>query len=363
MTSYGKNIKIEVFGGSHDSEIGITAKNIPAGITFDMDKLRAFMQRRAPGQSKLTTSRKESDTPVLMSGFDGSTTNGEKIRIIIRNENSRSSDYSSLSSKPRPSHADYPAMVKSGGKADLRGGGHFSGRLTAPICALGGILKEELEKRGIFIGAHIESIGSALDYRFDPIKVNRSDFEDILSHSLPVLDEKAGERMAQVIDGARMQQDSVGGVIECAAVGIPVGVGEHIFFGMESRISSAVFSVPAVKGIEFGAGFASTDMYGSENNDTFYYDGDTVRTRSNNCGGILGGMTDGMPLIFRCAIKPTPSIGLEQDTIDLSTKQNTRIAIEGRHDPCIVPRAVPVIEAMCAIAVFDALLDCGEMEK
>ena len=202
MTSYGKNIKIEVFGGSHDSEIGITAENIPAGITFDMDKLRVFMQRRAPGQSKLTTSRKESDTPVLMSGFDGSTTNGEKIRITIRNENSRSSDYSSLSSKPRPSHADYPAMVKSGGKADLRGGGHFSGRLTAPICALGGILKEELEKRGIFIGAHIESIGSALDYRFDPIKVNRSDFEDILSHSLPVLDEKAGERMAQVIDGA-----------------------------------------------------------------------------------------------------------------------------------------------------------------
>lgn len=169
--------------------------------------------------------------------------------------------------------------------------------------------------------------------------------------------------MAQVIDGARMQQDSVGGVIECAAVGIPVGVGEHIFCGMESRISSAVFSVPAVKGIEFGAGFASTDMYGSENNDTFYYDGDSVRTRSNNCGGILGGMTDGMPLIFRCAIKPTPSIGLEQDTIDLSTKQNTRIAIEGRHDPCIVPRAVPVIEAMCSIAVFDALLDCGEMEK
>lgn len=363
MTSYGKNIKISVYGGSHDTEIGVKASGIPAGITVDKDKLSAFMQRRAPGQSKLTTSRKEADTPIFESGFDGLTTNGSELHIVIKNENARSSDYSELSTTPRPSHADYPAMVKSGKTADLRGGGHFSGRLTAPICAIGGILKEELEKRGIYIAAHIESIGSALDYRFDPTDVCRNDFEDILSHSLPVLNESAGEKMEKVIESARMQQDSVGGVIECAAVGLPVGLGEHIFCGMESRISSIVFSIPAVKGIEFGAGFASSDMYGSENNDPFYYDGDTVKTRSNNSGGILGGMTNGMPLIFRCAIKPTPSIGHKQDTVDLATGANTKITVGGRHDPCIVPRAVPIIEAALAIAIYDALLDSGEMEK
>ena len=361
--NFGEHFKLTIFGESHGPAIGVVVDGLPAGARLDEAYIAGQMARRAPGGDPTATARKEADAVRILSGAMNGRATGAPLCAMIENTNTRSGDYASMAARMRPGHADYAGYVKYRGMNDPRGGGHFSGRLTAPICALGGILKEELEKRGIFIGAHIESIGSALDYRFDPIKVNRSDFEDILSHSLPVLDEKAGERMAQVIDGARMQQDSVGGVIECAAVGIPVGVGEHIFCGMESRISSAVFSVPAVKGIEFGAGFASTDMYGSENNDTFYYDGDTVRTRSNNCGGILGGMTDGMPLIFRCAIKPTPSIGLEQDTIDLSTKQNTRISIEGRHDPCIVPRAVPVIEAMCSIAVFDALLDCGEMEK
>ena len=363
MTSYGKNIKIEVFGGSHDSEIGIKAAGIPAGITVDTERLNKFMQRRAPGQSKLTTSRKEPDVPEFVSGFDGNTTNGEPIEIIIRSVNMRSGDYDSLKNTPRPSHADYPAAVKSSGNADLRGGGHFSGRLTAPICALGGILKAELEKRGIFIGAHIESIGSVLDFRFDPIGVCKDDFDAILSNTLPVLDAKAGEKMAEYIDGARMKLDSVGGVIECAVVGLPVGLGEHMFGGMESRISSAIFSIPAVKGIEFGAGFASTDMYGSANNDPFFFDGGKVKTKTNNCGGILGGMTNGMPLIFRCAVKPTPSIGIEQDSVNLETGENTKITIHGRHDPCIVTRAVPVVEAMCAIAVFDASLDEGEMEK
>lgn len=363
MTSYGKNIKIEVFGGSHDEEIGVIANGLPVGIEIDEEKLLEFMKRRAPGQSKLTTARKESDRPLFLCGITDGKTNGETLKIVIKNENAISSDYSSLSSKPRPSHADYPAMIKSNGKVDLRGGGHFSGRLTAPICAVGGILKNELEKRGIFIAAHIESVGNALDYRFDPVDVSKSDFDDILSHSLPVLSESATEKIEKVIESARMQQDSVGGVIECAVLGMPVGIGEHIFGGMESRISSAVFSVPAVKGIEFGAGFASSDMYGSENNDPFYYDGDNVRTKTNNCGGILGGMTNGMPLIFRCAIKPTPSIGHEQSTVDLAAHENVKITVGGRHDPCIVPRAVPVIEAMCAIAVFDALLDCDEMEK
>ncbi len=367
MTSYGKNIKISVYGGSHDEEIGVIAENIPAGITFSYGKLCEFMKRRAPGQSRLTTSRKEPDTPLLVSGIDVDgdlcRTNGGTVRIAIKSTNVRSSDYANLAFTPRPSHADYPAYVKSKGQADLRGGGHFSGRLTAPLCAVGGIFKQHLEADGIYIGAHIKSVKDVSDESFNPVHIYKEDFEKILAHSLPVIDEKAGEKMAEVIDSARMAQDSVGGVIECAAVGLPVGLGEHMFSGMEGRISSSVFSVPAVKGLEFGAGFESAMLFGSENNDPFYFDGGVVRTMTNNCGGILGGMTNGMPLIFRCAVKPTPSISLEQDSVNLTTGENVKIQIKGRHDPCIVTRAVPVIEAACAIALFDACLDSGEMER
>ncbi len=367
MTSYGKNIKISVYGGSHDDEIGVIAENIPGGIEFSYSRLCEFMKRRTPGQSRLTTSRKEPDIPLLVSGIDVDgdfcKTNGETLKIAIKSTNVRTSDYANLEFTPRPSHADYPAYVKSHGRADLRGGGHFSGRLTAPLCAIGGIFRQNLEERGIFIGAHIKSVKGVEDESFDPVRINKEKFEKILTHSLPVIDEKAGMRMAEVIDSARMAQDSVGGVIECAAVGLPVGLGEHMFSGMEGRISSIVFSIPAVKGLEFGAGFKSSGMFGSENNDPFYYDGGVVRTMTNNCGGILGGMTNGMPLIFRCAVKPTPSISREQDSVNLTTGENVKIQIKGRHDPCIIPRAVPVIEAACAIALFDASLDGGEMEK
>ena len=349
MTSYGKNIKIEVFGGSHDSEIGITAENIPAGITFDMDKLRAFMQRRAPGQSKLTTSRKESDTPVLMSGFDGCTTNGEKIRIVIRNENSRSSDYSSLSSKPRPSHADYPAMVKSGGKADLRGGGHFSGRLTAPLCIAGGICIQLLQQQGISIMSRIASIGSVHDAG--------ELIEPTADKPFPTVSDAAGEAMRREIAAAKAEGDSVGGTIECRITGLEAGLGGPLFGGMEGRIAKAVFAVPAIKGIEFGAGFAAAEMRGSENNDPFLMENGRVITKTNNCGGILGGITNAMPLMFRVAVKPTPSIAREQITLNTKTQQAEPLVIGGRHDPCIVPRAVPCIEAAAAIAVYDALLD------
>ncbi len=364
MTSYGKNIKISVYGGSHDEVIGIICDGLPSEIEFDAEKLYSFMKRRAPGQSKLTTQRKEDDIPVFVSGIKDNRTDGGRVEIIIRNSNMRSGDYSSLKNTPRPSHADYPAMVKSRGKVDLRGGGHFSARLTAVICALGGILKQELEAHGIFIGAHISSIGTVNDARFDPVAVSCRDFEAVLQNELPVIDSSCGERMAEAIDAARMKLDSIGGVIECAAIGLPVGIGEHIFESMEARISSAVFAVPAVKGIEFGAGFGSSSLLGSQNNDPYFYDENgTVRTKSNNCGGILGGMTNGMPIIFRCAMKPTPSIGLEQDSVDLEKKCNTKLVINGRHDPCIVIRALPVIEAVTAIAIFDALLDESEMEK
>lgn len=366
MTSYGKNIKIEIYGGSHDSEIGIKASGIPAGISFDYDELKKFMKRRAPGQSNITTQRKESDTPLLISGFDGYVTNGDEIHIAIRSENMRSGDYKSLENIPRPSHADYPAYVKTGGKADLRGGGHFSGRLTAPLCALGGIFLQYLRDKGIMIAAHILSVGGengAREKRFDPVNVSARELDELLSRSFPVLEADSEKKVFDVINSARMKEDSVGGVIECAAVGLPVGIGEHIFCGMESRISSIIFAIPAVKGIEFGAGFESACMTGSENNDPFFTDGVKVYTKTNNAGGILGGMTSGAPLIFRCAVKPTPSIGLEQDSVNLGEMKNVKTVIRGRHDPCIVPRAIPVVEAACAVAIFDALLDNGETER
>ena len=373
MTSYGKNIEIRIFGGSHDEEIGVTVEGLPEGIAVDTDKLQVFMARRAPGQNKLTTSRKEPDIPVFTSGLDENyVTNGETFRAVIRNTNVRSSDYKNLRTVPRPSHADFTAMIKSGGKADLRGGGHFSGRLTAPLCIIGGILKAELENLGIYIGAHIAQVSDCRDTAFDPVSVCPEDFETVQSRAFPVLDSEAGEKMQAIIDQARMEQDSVGGVIECAVTGLPIGLGEHMFSGMESRIASIVFSVPAVKGVEFGVGFGSALLRGSENNDPFYADvearesGDRkkIKTKTNHAGGILGGMTTGMPLLFRAAIKPTPSIGIEQDSVDLDTLENVRFTIQGRHDPFIGARAVPVIEAAAAIAVFDCILDYEEeMEK
>ncbi len=367
MTSYGKNLNIRIYGGSHDSEIGLVVENLPAGIVIDQDSLMRFMERRAPGQNRFSTSRREADRPVFLSGVDEQmTTNGETFHAVIRNENQRSGDYASLVNIPRPSHADYPATVKSGGTVDLRGGGHFSGRLTSLICVIGGLLKDELARRGIHIGAHIESIGGVRDERFDPVNVAKADFDAVLSHDFPVINKGAGKDMMSVIDEVRMDLDSVGGVVECAVVGLPVGLGEHIFDGMESRIASAVFSIPAVKGIEFGTGFASSEMRGSENNDPYITDGKDMKTKTNNAGGICGGMTTGMPIIFRAAVKPTPSIGKEQDSVDLSTMENVKLTVKGRHDPCIVQRAVPVFEAAAAIAVFDALLDCDdpkEMER
>ncbi|MBQ8368803.1 MAG: chorismate synthase [Clostridia bacterium] len=361
MTSYGINLNIRIFGGSHDEEIGVIAEGLPAGIRVDEAGLQAFMARRAPGQSKLTTSRKEPDIPVFTDGLENGVTTGGTLRAVIRNTNQRSSDYKKLAFIPRPSHADYPAMVKSHGHADLRGGGHFSGRLTAPMCIIGGILKQELERRGTFIGAHIASVGAVKDKPFDPVNLSKADF-DAIPTDFPVIDRDAGEKMKEVIDAARMELDSVGGVVEFAAVGLPVGIGEHMFGGMEGRISSVVFGIPAVKGIEFGDGFASASALGSENNDPYTTDGRTITTVTNHCGGILGGMTIGMPLICRAAIKPTPSIGKPQQSVDMDKMENTTLEIGGRHDPCIVQRAVPVFEAALAIAVYDALLDSDNWE-
>lgn len=357
MNSYGFNIKLKIYGGSHDEKIGMTLEGIPAGEQIDFDELKAFIARRAPGNNAYSTKRREPDEPVFISGFNGNVTTGETIEAVIYNKNQHSSDYSTVCDIPRPSHADFAAIMKYGEKVDLRGGGHFSGRLTAPMCIAGGICLQILAKKNIHIAAHIASVGNVNDELFDAVKVTISDFDALHAHKFPTISEEKGAEIRAVIENARLDADSVGGVVECAAIGLPVGLCEHMFMGVEARISGIVFGIPAVKGIEFGLGFGSSALLGSENNDPFEVKDGKIVTKTNNCGGILGGMTDGMPIIFRAAMKPTPSIGKEQDSVSLSKMENIKLTIKGRHDPCVVPRAVPVFEAACALAIMDMLLD------
>lgn len=329
MTSfYNGNLKFSIFGESHSPEIGVTVEGLPEGFKPDFEELQRFLSRRAPGQSEFVTKRKEADVPEFTEGLSDGKLYG-RVTAIIRNTNTRSKDYSELKTNPRPGHADYTAMMKHGDRHDYRGGGHFSGRLTAPLCILGGLIIQILENEGIEIKSRIVEIAG----------------------------ESNEEKMKQAILDAKAAGDSVGGIIECTASGLPVGLGDAMFDGMESRIAQLVFGIPAVKGIEFGAGFSSAKMRGSENNDPFEICGGKVITKTNNCGGILGGITNGMPLVFRAAIKPTPSISLEQDTVDLETMQNAKLCVIGRHDPCIVPRALPCVEAAAAIAIYDAMLE------
>jgi chorismate synthase len=356
-SQYGKKVKISIFGQSHSPAIGVSIDGLPAGIKIDMEELRTFLKRRSPGQNDISTARAEDDAPEVLSGLVENVTCGAPLAIIIRNEDARSVDYRELRDIPRPSHADFAAHIKYGGFQDVAGGGHFSGRLTAPLCAAGGICLQILRGLGIFVGAHILRIGGAEDDPFDPVAVSNTDFEAILENPLPVLNREAGESMKKQILEAKEKGDSVGGIVECAAVGLPVGLGDPMFDGIENRIAGIVFGIPGVKGIEFGSGFAVAGRRGSENNDSFFMDGEKVRTRTNNSGGILGGITNGMPLLFRAAFKPTPSIGMEQDSVSIERAKNAVLQVKGRHDPCIVPRALPCVEAAAAIALYDAFLD------
>ena len=356
-SQYGKKIKISIFGQSHSTAIGVSIDGLPAGIRLDINELRAFLRRREPGQSDISTARVEDDEPEILSGLVNGVTCGAPIAIIIRNQDARSEDYREIRSIPRPSHADYAAHMKFSGQQDIAGGGHFSGRLTAPLCVAGGICLQILDGLGINIGSHILQIGGARDAPFDPVSVSVKDFITIRGNTLPVIRREAGESMREEIVAAKEKGDSIGGIVECAAIGLPPGLGDPMFDGVENRISGIVFGIPAVKGIEFGSGFAGSGSKGSENNDSFYMDGAIVRTRTNHCGGILGGITNGMPIVFRAAVKPTPSIGMEQGSVSLSRMENTVLQVHGRHDPCIVPRAVPCIEAAAAIALYDAYLD------
>ena len=349
-------MKYTIFGESHGSEIGVVLTGVPAGIALDWDFILSEMARRAPGQSALSTARKEADTPEVVSGvFEGKTT-GAPLCAIIQNTDTRSRDYEELRRKPRPSHADYAAFVASGGFRDYRGGGHFSGRLTAPLCVAGGIAKQILSRRGVYVGAHLWSVGAENDAPF-PLRPTKELFETVAAKPFPVLDDQAGERMQSLILEARQNLDSVGGVIECAAVGLPAGLGDPMFGGVENRLASALFGIPAVKGVEFGDGFAAARARGSENNDPFRMEDGRVVTETNHAGGILGGITSGMPLVLRTAMKPTPSIARPQRTVSLSAGENAELVIHGRHDPCIAHRAVPVVEAVTAAVLLDLLLE------
>lgn len=355
-SEFGNILRVSVFGQSHGKAIGVNIDGLPAGEPIDLEELNAFLDRRKPGKSPLSTARKESDTPVFLSGLENGVTCGFPLCAIIENSDQHSSDYSELADKPRPSHADYTARVKWGGHADMRGGGHFSGRLTAPLCIAGGIAKQILARRGIFVGAHLAAVGTENDAPF-PLHPTRELFDAIAAKPFPVVDDGAGDRMQALILEARQNLDSVGGIIECAAIGLPAGLGDPMFGGVENRLAAALFGIPAVKGVEFGLGFGSARLHGSENNDPFTMENGTVVTASNRAGGILGGITTGMPVTLRTAIKPTPSISRPQQTVSLSAMENAELVIRGRHDPCIAHRAVPVVEAVTATVLLDLLLE------
>jgi len=351
-STYGDNLKLSIFGQSHGISIGMTLDGIPAGLPVDFEKLQQFLNRRAPGHNDWSTPRKEEDRPEFLAGILDGYTCGAPIAAVIHNKNTRSGDYDNLKNCPRPGHADYTAQVKYGGFQDAAGGGHFSGRLTAPLCIAGGLCKQWLEEMGIRIGAHILSIGEWSDHSFDPVA---PEF-DRLSSFFPVLVDDRAEEMRSIIAQARSEGDSVGGVVECAITGLPAGIGEPMFGGVESKIAQIVYGIPAVKGVDFGAGYQASWQRGSTINDAYRMHNGQILTQSNHAGGILGGITNGMPVIFSAAFKPTPSISKPQQTVNLQTGEITTLEIRGRHDPCIVPRAVPVVEAAAAIAIYDLIL-------
>ncbi|MBC7766091.1 MAG: chorismate synthase [Hyphomonadaceae bacterium] len=351
-TTFGRNVRYTLFGESHGGGIGIILDGLPSGVKLDMAQIYAEMKRRAPGQDAFSTARKEEDAPELLSGFFEGYTTGTPLCALIKNTDQRSRDYAKLNELPRPSHGDYCGSVKYGGFQDYRGGGHFSGRLTAPLVFAGAVAKQILAQKGIAIHAVIRQIGTIKGEGFSAQNVQPDTLD------FPVFDPVVKEKMQVEILKAKHVGDSVGGVVETVIYRLPVGLGDPFFDSFESRLSHLMFSVPAVKGIEFGEGFALANMLGSEANDSFVSDGKNITTTSNHNGGILGGITSGMPVIFRTAFKPTPSISKEQQTVNLRTMENEKLVITGRHDPCVVPRAVVVTESVAAMVVLDFLV-CG----
>lgn len=355
---WNNNISISIFGESHGAAIGVVIDNLPPGEYIDLEELSMFLSRRAPKKDKTSTPRNEKDLPQIMSGLVNNRTTGTPLCAFIQNTDTRSNDYSNISKLARPGHADYTGSLRYKGFNDVRGGGHFSGRLTAPLCFAGAVCGQILEKRGIYTGAHISSVHNIKDSSFNRVTVKKDDILKVRYKSFPVINDKKGELMIQDIEKARDCLDSVGGTIECVAVNVPAGIGSPIFDGLENSIAQLIFGIPAVKGLEFGIGFDCAKLTGSQNNDEFYIDDHGhVLTKTNNHGGILGGISSGMPITLKVAIKPTPSISRPQNTVDYSLMKNDIIEIKGRHDPCIIPRAVPCVESAVNIALLSHMLD------
>jgi chorismate synthase len=349
--TFGQHLSVTLFGESHGAAIGAVLDGLCPGIPVDEENICRMLALRQPGGA-ISTTRQEKDQFEIVSGAVNGITTGTPLTILIRNQDTKSGDYAAMQTLMRPGHADYPAQCKYHGYQDTRGGGHFSGRITAALVAAGAICHSALAAKGISIGTHISRCAGIADRRFE----NLSDDIRHLSIALfPVLDTSAGEKMQQAILDAKADGDSVGGILETAVIGLPAGIGEPWFDTFESQLAHILFSVPAVKGVEFGDGFDLADMKGSTANDPLCYDGDTIVTETNHCGGIGGGITNGMPVIFRCAIKPTPSIAKCQNTVDILSRENVTLEIKGRHDPAIVHRARIVIDAVTAIAVYDIL--------
>lgn len=351
--NWGTTIELSLFGESHGQAIGVVIGNLPAGLSLDMAEIKRHMQRRAPGQNRFSTARQETDEFQIVSGVLDGVTTGAPLCVMIENQDHHSRDYSLLKECMRPGHSDYPAYIKYHGFNDVRGGGHFSGRLTAPLVFAGSIARQILSQKGIKIGAHILSIQDVKEEHFS--QIDDELLERLSKKDFPTLDERYAPLMQEKIDYARMNQDSVGGSVECVITGIPAGLGNPFFDSIESHLSSLLFSIPAVKSISFGEGDDMTLLFGSEANDSYYYEQGQVKTKTNHNGGIIGGLSNGMPILFQVGIKPTPSISKTQETINVKTQENTEISIQGRHDPCIVPRAVVVVESMAALAILDMM--------
>ena len=354
---YGMNIKMAIYGESHGASIGLVIDGVPPGLQLDLEQIEKEMARRAPGKNQLSTQRKESDSFAIQSGFFEGYTTGTPLCVVIKNSDQHSKDYSILKDKMRPGHADYAGFVRYQGFNDYRGGGHFSGRLTAPLVFMGAVAKQALAQAGILVGAHILQIADIKEENFNPLGIEDKKIAELAGKDFAVMDDAIGERMQAKILEAKAELNSVGGVIETMVTNVPAGLGAPYFDSVESRLSHALFSVPAVKGVEFGDGFGISTMTGADANDQLHYEEGKVVAETNHNGGITGGITNGMPVIFRVAIKPTPSISREQKTISLQEKCDTTLTIVGRHDPCIVQRAVPVIEAVTAWTMWDLLLE------
>lgn len=361
-SSIGSAVRISLFGESHGPAIGVVVDGLPAGEPISEEYIARQLARRAPGQDPTATRRKEPDICQIQSGLKDGCTTGAPLCALIQNQDTRSGDYGNIALCPRPSHADYAASLRYDGYNDVAGGGHFSGRLTAPLVVAGAISRQILLRRGVHVGGHVLQVGDAVDDAFDPVDLSPALLDQLSEIYFSTISPLAGERMRAVIEAARMDMDSVGGLVELAAVGLPAGVGSPMFGGIENVLAALLYGVPAVKGVSFGAGFGFAGLRGSQANDPLYMDDDGfVRTATNNCGGITGGISNGMPLLVTAALKPTPSIGIPQKTVNLQTGENTLLRIKGRHDPCIVPRALPALEAALAVGLLDLMVEGGKL--